>query len=88
MLISSNMDVVNSTTLRNNLSDTIKEVSQNRDYLLVAKRGKINSALVNIDLFEDLLALADKEYLETIKEARKDYKENRVFSHEQVFGEL
>lgn len=82
------MDVVNSTTLRNNLSDTIKEVSQNRDYLLVAKRGKINSALVNIDLFEDLLALADKEYLETIKEARKDYKENRVFSHEQVFGEL
>lgn len=88
MLTSSVMNIVNSTTLRNNLSDTIKEVSENRDYLLVSKRGKINSALVNIDLFEDLLALADKDYLETIRVAREEYKENKLFSHGEVFGEI
>ncbi len=36
---------------------------------------------------EDLLAAVSPEYLESIREAREDYKEGRVFSHEEVFGE-
>ena len=35
---------------------------------------------------EDLLASTSPEYLESIKEARADYKEGRVKSHEEVFG--
>ena len=82
------MNIVNSTTLRNNLSDAIKEVSHKKDYLLVSKRGEISSALVNIDLFEDLLALTDKEYLKTIRKAREDYQKGKIFTHEQIFGEI
>ncbi len=82
------MNIVNSTTLRNNLADVLREVSTKRDYFLVSKRGKIDSALVNIELFEDLLALTNKEYLGTIKKAREDYQKNRLFTHEQVFGEV
>jgi len=82
------MNIVNATTLRNNLADATKEVLTKRDYLLVSKRGKIKSALVNIDLFEDLLALANKRYLKTIKRAREDYEKNEVLTHEQVFGEI
>ena len=35
---------------------------------------------------EDLLASTSPEYLESIKEARADYKSGRVKSHEEVFS--
>ncbi len=81
------MNVVSSTTLRNNLADTLEEVKK-RDYLLVAKKGKITSAIVDIDLFEDLLALSNKKYLASIKKAREEYKKGQIFTHEQIFGEI
>jgi len=82
------MQTVNATVLRNNLSGAVRTVNKNKDYLLVAKRGKIVSALVNIDFFEDLLALSNKKYLAGIKKARDEYKKGQVFSHEDVFGEI
>lgn len=36
---------------------------------------------------EDLIASVSPEYLESIKEARSDYKEGRVKSHTEVFGD-
>jgi len=36
---------------------------------------------------EDLLAATSPEYLESIEEAREDYKERRVYDHNEVFGE-
>lgn len=82
------MNIVTTTVLRNNLADSLKEVTSKKDYLLVAKKGKIISALVNIDLFEDLLALVNKNYVESIKKARKEYKSSDFFTHNQVFGNL
>lgn len=82
------MNVVSATVLRNNLSDSIKEIQKKKDYLLIANRGKISSALVNLDLFEDLLELADSKYLESIKEARIQYKNGEVFTLDEVFGEI
>ena len=35
---------------------------------------------------EDLLASTSPEYLESIKEARADYKSGRVKTHQEVFG--
>lgn len=82
------MTIITSTTLRNSLADSLNEVNKKRDYLLVARKGKITSAVVNIDLFEDLLELADKNYLKTIKKAREEYEKGELLSHEDVFGEL
>ena len=82
------MNIITTTVLRNNLSDSLKEISSKRDYFLVAKKGKITSALVNIDLFEDLIALVNKKYVESIKKARREYKSNNLFTHDQVFGNL
>jgi len=82
------MNIVTTTVLRNNLSDSLKEVANKKDYLLISKKGKVTSAIVNIDLFEDLLALASKEYKDVIKKARKEYEEGQVFSHEDVFGNI
>jgi len=38
-------------------------------------------------ILEDLLASTSPQYLESIKEARKDYKAKRVKTHKEVFGE-
>ena len=35
---------------------------------------------------EDLLAATSPEYLESIKEARSDYKAGQIKTHEEVFG--
>jgi hypothetical protein len=35
---------------------------------------------------EDLIASTSPDYLESIKEARADYKKGRVKTHDEVFG--
>ena len=81
------MTIVGATTLRNNLADTLSEVKK-QDYLLIAKRGKITSAIVDIDLFEDLMASANKDYLESIKQARKEFERGEYFTFDEVFGKI
>lgn len=81
------MDIITTTTLRNNFAESLKEATK-KDYLLVAKRGKITSALVDIELFEDLMALVNKKYQVSIKKAREEYKKGELFSHDEVFGEV
>ena len=81
------MNVIASTVLRNNLAGAIDEVAKNK-YLLVAKRGKITSALVGIELFEELMALTNKKYLASIKKAREEYKKGLYYTHEEIFGEV
>lgn len=82
-------DVIQSTTLRNNLSDVLDTVEEkDKEYLLVVRKGKVSAALVNADLFEDLLALANPKFIKSIKEAREQIAKGECFTHEQVFGEL
>lgn len=82
------MQVITTTTLRKYLSDSVDKVSGEKDYLLVARRGKIVSALVDIDLFEDLAALMNKDYKKSIVQARKEYEQGEYITHEQLFGEI
>ncbi len=79
---------VDASTLRNHLADVVKEVIAKRDFVLLTRKTKPMAALVNLDFFEDLLALTSKEYLQSIREARSDYKAGRTFSHREVFGKL
>lgn len=82
------MNIISTTILRNNLADALEEIAKKKDYLLVVKKGKPQAALVNLDLFEDLLALGNKKYIETIRKARQEYKKGDFFTHDQVFGEI
>ena len=38
------------------------------------------------DFLEELLATTSPDYLESIREARADYKAGRVRTHDEVFG--
>jgi Mg/Co/Ni transporter MgtE len=37
------------------------------------------------DFLENLLAATSPEYLDSIKEAREDYRNGRIYSHDEVF---
>jgi len=39
------------------------------------------------DFLENLLAATSPEYIESIKEAREDYRKGRLYSHDEVFGQ-
>ncbi len=82
------MNIITTSILRNHLADSLNEVSGKRDYLLLTRKGRITSALVNIDLFEDLMALKDKKYVDSIRKARAEYRSGEYFTHDDVFGDL
>ena len=81
------MNTISITNLRNNIS-LASEEPKKKDYLLLLKRGKPVSALVNLDFLEDLLALANHHYLEDIRQAREQYEKGEYFSFDEVFGDL
>lgn len=55
--------------------------------------NELISALKSLDdeerefFIDNLLAALSSEYLKSIEDARKDYKEGRILSHEEVFKE-
>ncbi|MDA1317467.1 MAG: hypothetical protein O3B87_05650 [bacterium] len=40
-----------------------------------------------LNLLEDLIALNNKDYINSIQKARNEYKNGDVFFHDEVFGE-
>ena len=78
---------VASTVLRNNLSEILDVVAQ-RQIMLVKRRDKAEVALIDADLLEDLLELHDKNYVKSIRAARREIKEGKTATFEQVFGDL
>ena len=82
------MNVINTTVLRNNLASALEEVQKKSKYLLITRKKKITSAIINIDLFEDLLSLANKKYVNAIKKARKEFERGEFFTFDEVFGEI
>ena len=82
------MTTIKATTLRNNLASVIDEMKDSNDFMLITNRGKIVSAIIDIDLLEDLLSLTNKKYLKSIEKAREDIANGNVFTFEEVFGEI
>jgi PHD/YefM family antitoxin component YafN of YafNO toxin-antitoxin module len=70
--------------LRGNLADSLDAIN-NDEILIVTRRGKKERAIIDLDRLEDLLAVADPHYLNTIKDARKS---KEYFRHEEVFGDI
>ncbi|MDR4507313.1 MAG: hypothetical protein MRJ65_03590 [Candidatus Brocadiaceae bacterium] len=65
------------------MSDTVKIDLTPAELIKAIKRMKKKERDI---LIEDLLAATSPEYLESIKDARADYKARRVKTHDEVFG--
>lgn len=70
--------------LRGNLADSLDSIN-NDEILIVTRRGKKERAIIDLDQLEDLLAVANPEYLKVIQAARNS---QEYFSHEEVFGNI
>lgn len=82
------ISTVDASTLRNHLRDVIEEVIKKKDYILVTRKHKPITAIVNLDFLEDLLALSSHEYGKSIREAREDYKHGKISTHKEIFGRI
>ncbi len=76
---------IDASMMRKNLSEALDNVRDFKSILLVKRRGHVESALIDIDMLEDLLAVQDPEYVKTIAEARAS---KEWYTPEEVFGDL
>ena len=79
---------IDATTLRNNLSDAIKEVNRTGHPLIVSHRRLPKAVLMDIGEFEDYLASQDPEFLKTIAKARAEVKAGKVVPFEKIYAEV
>ena len=69
----------------------VEEQSPKVEFKVNLSLNELIAALRSLDtedrefFLENLLAALSPEYLKSIKEARQDYKEGRVVSHDEVF---
>lgn len=76
---------IDASSMRKNLSEALDAVRDDKNIILVKRRGKVESALIDIDKLEDLLTVQNPEYVKSIADARasKEY-----YTPEEVFGDL
>ncbi len=75
--------VIDSSNVRKDLSTILNMVKNDKEIVLVKRHGKVESAVVNIDEFEDMLATQNPKYLKSIADARKS---KEWYTPEEVFG--
>ncbi len=83
--------MVNSITLkelRPELPDVIKNIDQKLDRYIITKRSKPVAIMMSIDDYEGLSEtveiLSDKETVRRIKQAKKEIKEGKTISLEEL----
>ncbi len=76
---------IDASMMRKNLSEALDTVRDSKSIILVKRRGNVESALVDIDTLEDLLAVQDPEYIKSIAEARAS---KEWYTPEEVFGDI
>ena len=65
-------------------TSTTINISISREQIVEAIKKMDESA--REAFIEDLIAMLSPAYLESIREARRDYKTGRTYSHKEVFG--
>lgn len=80
------ISIINATELRNSLSKAIDQAAKQDGPTLITRRNSADTALINVDLLEDLLELHDREYVKSIAKARREIASGKTYSLDEVFG--
>ncbi|MBU4312267.1 MAG: type II toxin-antitoxin system Phd/YefM family antitoxin [Candidatus Omnitrophica bacterium] len=76
--------------LRKNLANIIKDTKTHYERYVVSKRGKPEAVLMSMDDYEGWLEtleiMSDKEAMEDIRQAEKEFKEGKAIDFEEVYG--
>lgn len=80
---------ITSSTLRDNLSDSLDYIEQDKgQVLLIQRHGDTDAALINIDLLEVVLDSVDKKLLAKLKASRQKADDGQFVSFAEAFGKL
>lgn len=81
-----NMSIVqtNMTNLRSNLADALDQVADG-DIVLVKRRGKPDTALIDSDLLEDYVAATNPRIIKKVAKARA---EKETIPFDEVFADV
>jgi len=76
--------------LRKNLANVIKDVKAHYERYVVSKHGEPEAVLMSMGDYEGWLEtleiMSDKEAMEDIKLAEKEFKEGKAIDFEEVYG--
>ena len=77
------------TEAKSHLLEIIRKADESMQHFVISKNGKPKAIIMSIDEYEGWLEtleiLSDKEALEDIKEARKELREGKTHTFDEVF---
>ncbi len=76
------------TKARNNLSDLVKRVQQNKEYFILEKDGVPVAGIMDIDEFEDYLELNDPKVQRAIKKSTEEFRAGKGRPAREFLAEL
>ena len=79
---------IQATALRNNFKDALDRVKSTKKPLIITERGVPTTVLIDINELEDYLMSIDKDFVKSVKKAKAEIKSGKVFSFNDVFGDL
>ncbi len=79
---------IQSSELRSGFKSALGHIKKTKEPLIITERGVPTSVLVSIDEYEDYLSAKDPKFIASIKDARKEHKEGKVYSFSDVFGNI
>ncbi|MEK7850592.1 MAG: type II toxin-antitoxin system Phd/YefM family antitoxin [Deltaproteobacteria bacterium] len=82
--------VVPITQAKRDFLDIMRKVEELDETVAITKKGVPVGVLINMDRYEALLEtidiLSDEETMKVLRRSRKEFKEGKVFTHEEVWG--
>ena len=76
--------------LRKNLANVIRDAKAHYERYVVSKHGEPEAVLMSMDDYEGWLEtleiMSDKEAMEDIRQAEKEFKEGKAIDFEEVYG--
>ncbi len=84
-------EVIPITQVKRDFLDIMRKVEELDETVAITKKGVPVGVLINIDRYEGLLEtidiLSDKETMKVLERAKKEFKEGKVLTHAEVWGE-
>ena len=73
---------------RGKLPELIKKIAHFGKHLIITRNGRAEAVMLSPEELETLEIMADKNMLDSIKRAKKDIREGRLSTFEEVFGDV
>ena len=73
---------------RGKLPELIKKIAHLGKHLIITRNGRAEAVMLSPEELETLEIMADKNAIASIRRAKKDIKEGRLYAFEEVFHDV